>query len=174
MESMVVYDSKFGNTRKVAEAIAGRWRTRGSVRLLSLDTIVPDDLGQLDLLLIGGPTQAHGMSARVRQFTDALSAASRVGTVIAVFDTRLRLPRILSGSAAKTAATKLRQAGLNLAVPAVSFFVSGATPELEPGELARRRGLGGRDRRAGLPQLSGSLSVCPPLAAPQSVPWPSL
>jgi hypothetical protein len=45
MDSVVVYDSKFGNTKKVAEAVADGVRTYGPVRLLGLDTIPPQDLG---------------------------------------------------------------------------------------------------------------------------------
>jgi flavorubredoxin len=137
MQSLVVYDSKFGNTKRVAEAVADGLRTHGPVRLLGLDTILPQDLGQPDLLFIGGPTQAHGISARMRQFLDALEARSGTGMVATTFDTRFRMPPIISGSAAHTIARKLQHKHVRLFAPPESFFVSRGVPELEEGEAER-------------------------------------
>jgi flavodoxin len=137
MESLVVYDSRFGNTQKVAEAVADGLRARGAVRLLGLSTVLPQKLGRVDLLFVGGPTQAHGMSARMRQFLDALETRSAPGMLAATFDTRFRLPALISGSAAKTIARKLRRAGVRMFAPPESFFVSPGVPELEEGETER-------------------------------------
>jgi len=137
MESLVVYDSKFGNTKKLAEAIADGLRCVGSVRLLGLDKLPPKDVGTVDLLVIGGPTQAHGMTARIRQFVDLLETRSASGMVAATFDTRFRMPAALSGSAARLIARNLRQAGIRVFTRPQSFFVSRSVPELEQGEAER-------------------------------------
>jgi len=137
MESLVVYDSKFGNTKKLAEAIADGLRCVGSVRLLGLDKLPAKDVGTVDLLVIGGPTQAHGMTARIRQFVDLLETRSATGMVAATFDTRFRMPAALSGSAARLIARKLRQAGIRVFTRPQSFFVSRSVPELEQGEAER-------------------------------------
>jgi flavodoxin len=137
MESLVVYDSKFGNTKKVAEAVADGLRAHGPVRIFGLDKVLPHKLGRVDLLFVGGPTQAHGMSARMRQFLDALETRSAPGMLAATFDTRFRMPAMISGSAAKTIARKLRRAGVRMFAPPESFFVSQGVPELEDGEIER-------------------------------------
>ena len=137
MESLVVYDSKFGNTKKLAEAIADGLRSVGSVRLLGLDKLPPEDVGTVDLLVIGGPTQVHGMTARIRQFVDLLEARPASDMVAATFDTRFRMPAALSGSAARLIARKLRQAGIRVFTRPQSFFVSRGVPELEQGEAER-------------------------------------
>lgn len=137
MQSLVVYDSKFGNTKKVAEAIAAGLAGHGPVRLLGLDKIPPQNLGAVDLLFIGGPTQAHAMTARMRQFLDALRARPANGMAVATFDTRLRMPAVISGSAAKTIARKLRSLGLRIFAAPESFFVQGRLPQLEEGETER-------------------------------------
>ena len=138
MESLVVYESKFGNTRKIAEMIAEAIKPFSGVQLYGLDTLVPDKLGAIDLFILGGPTQAHGISARMRQFTDGLEIASGVGMLAATFDTRLRMPVAISGSAAKTIAKRLKRAGVHQCAPPQSFFVArGGTPELEAGEADR-------------------------------------
>jgi flavorubredoxin len=137
MESLVVYDSKFGNIKKVAEAIAAGLAGHGPVRLLGLDKLPPQNLGPVDLLFIGGPTQAHAMTARMRQFVDALSARPASGMAVATFDTRLRMPAVISGSAARTIAKKLRSVGLRTFTAPESFFVQGSLPQLEEGETER-------------------------------------
>jgi flavorubredoxin len=137
MESLVVYDSKFGNTKKVAEAIAAGLAGHGPVRILGLDRLPPQNLGPVDLLFIGGPTQAHAMTARMRQFVDALRARPANGMAVATFDTRLRMPAVISGSAAKTIARKLQSVGLRTFTAPESFFVQGTPPQLEEGETER-------------------------------------
>jgi flavodoxin len=137
MESLVVYDSKFGNTKKVAEAIAAGLAGHGPVRLLGLDKLPPQNLGPVDLLFIGGPTRAHAMTARMRQFVDALPARPASGMAVATFDTRLRMPAVISGSAAKTIARKLRSVGKRTFAAPESFFVRGSVPQLEEGETER-------------------------------------
>ena len=137
MESLVVYDSKFGNTKKVAEAIAAGLAGHGPVRLLGLDKLPPQTLGPVDLLFIGGPTQAHAMTARMRQFVDALPARPASGMAVATFDTRLRMPAVISESAAKTIARKLRSVGVRIFAAPESFFVRGSLPQLEEGETER-------------------------------------
>jgi flavorubredoxin len=137
VESLVVYDSKFGNTRKLAEAIADGLRRASSVRLVDLDKAPATDLGKVDLLIVGGPTQVHGMTTRIRQFMDLLETRPASGMVAATFDTRLRMPAALSGSAAIQVARKLRQAGIRVFVRPQSFFVSRGVPELEQGEVER-------------------------------------
>lgn len=138
MESLVVYDSKFGNTKKLAEIIAEALKPHGAVQLYGLDQMPSESLGRADLLVVGGPTEAHGMSARMRQFLDALDTGRASGTRAAAFDTRYRMPVFLSGSAARTIRKILSHRGLRFLAPAESFFVTRATPtELEEGEAER-------------------------------------
>ena len=137
MRSLVVYDSEFGNTKRVAEAIAAGLVGHGPVRLLGLDKIPPQNLGPVDLLFIGGPTQAHAMTARMRQFVDALRAKPANGIAAATFDTRLRMPAVISGSAAKAIARKLMSVGMRIFAAPESFFVRGSLPQLEDGETER-------------------------------------
>jgi flavorubredoxin len=137
MESLVVCDSRFGNTKKVAEAVAEGLRSHGPVRLLALDRLLSQDLGTVDMLFVGGPTQAHGISPRMRQFLDALKIRPATGSVAVTFDTRYRMPKAISGSAAKAIARRLRRMGVRIFAPPESFFVTREGPELERGETQR-------------------------------------
>jgi flavodoxin len=143
MEALVIYDPKFGNTQKIAEAIGEALRRYGTAKVYGLEKAFPEQFGPIDLLVIGGPTQAHGVSARMRQFTDGIRAGT--GMMAATFDTRFRMPAVISGSAAKTIARRLKRAGVNVCVEPESFFVSrGGSPELESGEVERAPAWGNR------------------------------
>lgn len=135
MRSLVVYATTSGNTREVAEAIAGALAEHGPVTLLSADQ-APATLPQADLLVIGGPTERHTMTEPMARFLDRLAPESVRRTATATFDTRLRWPRLLSGSAAEEIDKRLRAAGARIVARPESFMVS-AKPELEAGETAR-------------------------------------
>lgn len=137
MQTLVVYDSKFGNTTKIAQAMADAVKPRSGVRLVALEPLLPQDLSTVDLLIVGGPTQSHGLSPTMRQFTDGLTLQSANGVMAAAFDTRYRMPILFSGSAAKAIARKLRAKGLRLLANESFFVTRSRTPELEPGELTR-------------------------------------
>jgi flavodoxin len=136
MHSLVIYASRSGNTRRVAEAIANRLGERGSVDLRSVDDAPTEIEPDIDLLVIGGPTEAHGMTPPVAEFFDRLQPKALAGRRAVGFDTRLRWPEWLSGSASARITDRLRGLGAKVVVPEQSFFVT-RKPELEAGELER-------------------------------------
>ena len=134
MKSLVYYATRSGNTREVANAMADALRPAGPVDVLSVEVgprAITDDV---DLILVGGPTEGHGMTPQVIAFLDALPPLS--GRNAAAFDTRLNWPRWASGSASAGIRARLEGAGARRPVPSASFIVSMA-PEIEPGELQR-------------------------------------
>ena len=151
MRSLVVYESSFGNTQRIAEQIAAAL----DAGLVSVDEPVPD-LDEVDLLVVGGPTHIHGLSSRrsrqgaleqgaegevgigVRGWIDALPNGAR-GPRVAAFDTRAHKPALLVGSAARGISRRLRQHGYALAAEPESFFVEGTSGPLEEGEIERAR-----------------------------------
>ncbi|MBS9372791.1 flavodoxin family protein [Rhodococcus sp. B50] len=166
MQVLVVYESMYGNTRHVAEAIA-----RGMDGLASTEVVAASDAGDknpsdYDLIVVGGPTHVHGMSRPstrhgaaeaadrpdselelepdaesdgVREWLASLGEASGAA---AAFDTRLDASPMLTGRASKTIGKKLRRLGFTLAAEPESFLVDKQTA-LEPGE-AERAGRWGR------------------------------
>lgn len=143
MQTVVIYDSKFGNTEKIAEAIARGASVRSVVRVMHTTDALRADLAlpeRPDLVLVGGPTHNHGPSAGLKTFADALPAPLR-GAPAASFDTRYRGPVLLTGSAAAAMAKVLAKSGAHLVAPAESFFIVRKGPlqaqGLEPGEIER-------------------------------------
>lgn len=156
MQAIVVVESMFGNTREVAAAIARGITAAGAdVTVADVDG-APTRMGELDLLVAGGPTHAFGLSrkatreAAVEKGAEATSGAVDAGlrdwlgvatpgaSVIAAaaFDTRIK-KRGVPGSAARTAHRLLRRAGFRVIAPPTSFWVEQTSGPLTTGEVDR-------------------------------------
>ena len=153
MRSLVVYESSFGNTQRIAAKIAAALAPEGEVHLVSVDEPLPK-LEEVDLMVVGAPTHVHGLSSQrsrqgaldqgaggevgigVRGWIDALPNGAH-GPRVAAFDTRAHKPALLVGSAATGISRRLRQRGYVLAAEPESFFVEGTSGPLEEGELER-------------------------------------
>ena len=159
MHAVVLFESMYGNTEQIARAVADGLSSRlpaDTVDLVEVGT-APAALGDdVDLLVVGGPTHAFGMSrpktradaakqvghsvvsAGIGQgeWLEALPAGS--GRAVATFDTRVRRPR-LPGSAARGAAKRLRALGFRSIARPESFWVSGSSGPLLDGEVGRAR-----------------------------------
>jgi flavodoxin len=142
MNSLVIYASRSGNTQRIAEAIAEELRRRGPVELLVADEAPATVAAGTDLVVIGGPTEAHGMTPPMTQLFDRFSPGTLAGMPAAAFDTRLRWPLLLSGSAATRIADRLRHGDARLIGDPESFFVT-RQPMLEVGELERAKAWAG-------------------------------
>ncbi|MGO9910528.1 MAG: flavodoxin family protein [Acidimicrobiales bacterium] len=164
MRALVVYESMFGNTRAIADAI-GKGLGQG---LESVDNVVVvpvveagrERLGDADLLVVGGPTHFHGMSrTRTRKWATAaaqkpkndlvldrdaegpgvrdwLRSLGHGNTKFAAFDTRFKGPAVLRGRASRPISRKLRRQGFEVVAKPESFFVT-LQNHLEPDEEAR-------------------------------------
>lgn len=147
MNALVVYDSYFGNTEQVAQAIAEGLGHVGPVRLVKADEAVPADMDGVDVLVVGSPTRAFRPSDGTRAFLRALPAGSLEGVRVAAFDTRMDVRDVdnpvltpmvrVFGYAAKPIARRLeRRGGTRLDRPQ-GFVVDGTEGPLRHGELER-------------------------------------
>jgi flavodoxin len=139
MNSLVIYGSRFGNTEKVAYAIAAGLRAWGAVEVFAADKDRGIRLHGYDLVVLGGPTEGHGMTKAMADYVDEIGDAF-TGINAAAFDTRLTWPKWMSGSAAGDIAKRLEGFGASLVAQPASFLVAGKPPALEPGELERAEG----------------------------------
>jgi hypothetical protein len=167
MRAMVVYESMFGNTRVIADAIAKGLEPVGIVVVVPVPEAGREMLADADLLVVGGPTHFHGMSrTRTRKWavstarnpkndlvldrdaqgpgvSDWLRSLGHGHTKVAAFDTRFRGPAVLRGRASKVISRKLRRHGFEVVLKPESFFVT-LQNQLEPGEEARAQEWGKR------------------------------
>jgi hypothetical protein len=169
MRALIVYESMFGNTHAIAEAIAQGLTRAGEVdaRVVAAAAADHDALRAADLVVAGGPTHVHGM-ARPASRHSAAQMASKAGAGLvlepgaeglglrewlrdlphvprlgAAFDTRATGPTIFTGRASRVIARRLRDRGLVLVTRPESFVVDGHN-HLRAGELDRAIGWGER------------------------------
>ena len=166
MRAVVVYESMYGSTHQVAEAIGAGLEPACSVSVVPVSQVTPESLAEADLIVVGGPTHVHGMS-RAATRKSAVEAAGKPGSGLeldpdapgpgglrewlaslgryqvkaAAFDTRLHGPAALTGQASKGVARSLRAHGFDLAAKPESFLVTKEN-RLEPQETARARAWG--------------------------------
>jgi hypothetical protein len=151
VRALVVYESMFGNTARIAEAIGDGLGRHLEVRLQSVTEQGGDVVA--DLLVVGGPTHAFSMSrASTRQDAVKQGAGSdpsfglrewleglpmSEGARLATFDTRVEMVRRVPGSAAKAAAKAATKRGYRLLTRPESFYVEDTPGPLLDGEVHR-------------------------------------
>ncbi|MHB8060547.1 MAG: flavodoxin family protein [Gaiellaceae bacterium] len=134
MKFLVVYDSLYGNTAQLAEAVGAA--VVGESQLLRADQANPSELGSFDLLILGAPTQGGRASEAMQAFLDRIPALE--GARVAVFDTRLRARWVkVFGYAAEKIAARIKLLGATLATEPQGFVVEGKKGPLAEGELER-------------------------------------
>jgi hypothetical protein len=145
MKVLVVYESMYGNTRTIAEAIGSG--LGADTEVVPVGEASPERVASADLLVVGGPTHVHGMS-RPSSRKAARDAAGKPATALtlepgadgiglrewfaslgtvscraAAFDTRIAISAIFAGRAAPRIARLLRQHGAQLVASPHSFLV---------------------------------------------------
>ena len=162
MNAIVVYESMYGNTRRIADAIA---EGLGGAMVAGVHE-EPAELDSVDLLIVGGPTHLHGLATSLSRRMAAEAAGEdgaevdpgategpglrkwmhalphREGALAAAFDTRLDRSTALTGTAAQAIGRRLRRRG-HTVVGTASFLVEDAIGPLEDGEIDRARRWGG-------------------------------
>ena len=137
MKALVVYESTYGNTEKVARAVGDALTSYATVAVKSVEDVTAGDVRGVGLLVVGGPTQRRGVSPRLHQWLDSLAPRSLRGVIAVAFDTRYRLPSLISGSAAHGIVKRLHRLGAEVFLPVESFYVEGREGPLVEGELER-------------------------------------
>jgi hypothetical protein len=169
MKAVVVYESMYGNTHLVADAIAEglRHEADADVVVVPVDGATTEVLAGVDLVVVGGPTHAHGMSRKSTRETAVVSARKaesplqidvdaegpglrdwfdaldQLTTHAAAFDTRFNAPAPLTGRASKGIAKRLRRHGSSLIAEPESFLIS-KQDRLVDDEVTRAREWGAR------------------------------
>jgi flavodoxin len=101
MKALLVYDSVYGNTEKLARAIAEG--IKGAVSIKRAAEVVPDDFNEIGLFLIGSPIQGGRPLKSIQLLINSLNGPATTGLPTATFDTRMTgtLPKIFGWAAKK-------------------------------------------------------------------------
>lgn len=145
MKTLIVYDSVFGNTKKVAQAMQKALGTGAQV--VKVNEVTAAQLQGLDLLIAGSPTRAFTATGAVKGFLNKIPAGSLTGVKVAAFDTRMYLPDVdnkflnfmvgIFGYAAEPMAKKLVKKGGTGVIAPAGFFVKDSEGPMKGGEIER-------------------------------------
>ena len=136
MRALIIYDSVYGNTEKLAKAIGNA--ISGDVKVLRVGEVNPAELNEVNLLVIGSPTFGGKPSQSMLDFFDKIPESMLKGVNVAVFDTRvLSIMAKMFGHAAGKIAYRVKKKGGNIIVSPEGFFLTGVKGQIKEGELER-------------------------------------
>jgi flavodoxin len=139
MKALIVYDSVYGNTEKIARAIAEVITPSGEVKVLGVGEANPSELASIDLLIVGSPTHAGRPTPAIQALLNKVPKLQ--GINVAAFDTRITTKLVgVFGYAAGRIAGNLKKKGGVIIVSPEGFFVTGREGPLKEGELERAAG----------------------------------
>ena len=142
-EKLVLYDSVFGNTAKIAEAIGEAL----DAQVIKVDEAANKNLENVNILIVGSPARGFRPTPAILSFLKGVGPHALSGVKAAAFDTRIPVDQTnsgflkmmirLFGYADKKIAQALTKAGAELALESTGFGVSGTEGPLLEDELAR-------------------------------------
>ncbi len=145
MKALIIYDSVFGNTEKIAQAIG----EGTGARVVKVDAVTPADLEGVNLLLVGSPTRAFRPTEGIQKYLKALPKGALESVAVGGFDTRADVATVNSrvltsmvkffGYAAEPIDKALVKCGGRQAVPPAGFFIEESEGPLREGELERAK-----------------------------------
>ena len=144
MKSLIIYDSIYGNTEKIAKAIGDG--LTGEVKVVRVGEVPTSELNTFDLLIVGSPVHGGRPTPAIDVFLKKLPAHSLTGKGVAAFDTRfesedqgvgLRLLMSVIRYAAPRIAKGLEKKGGVLVTEPEGFIVENKEGPLKQGELER-------------------------------------
>ncbi len=148
MKAVVVYDTFYGNTERVARAVGDALAARGAVEVLRVGDVRAETWTGADVVVVGSPTRAFRATPAVARLLKGIPAGALSGVRVAAFDTRVaaadpQVPGVLRafmrlfGYAAEKIAKRLVHKGGTLGLPPQGFIVEGSEGPLREGELER-------------------------------------
>jgi len=131
--AIVLFDTKYGNTEKVARALARGMELAGvGVECCNIAQADLDSLSGFDLIAVGGPTHYRTASLPMQEFLSSLDRTDFSNKMGFAFDTRKE--SFWAGSAAKYIERRLRSKGLRMIWPSLSAWVFIPEGGMEPPE----------------------------------------
>ncbi len=133
MKTLVIYDSNYGNTKRIAQAIADSLGDGSEA--LEAGGFDESMLKGLDLLVVGSPIVAWRPTQKMRDFLNGLKGGQLSGIKSAAFDTRVK--SFISGTGGEKIESALKKAGAQIISPPQKFYVRGPKGPLADGEVEK-------------------------------------
>ncbi len=143
----IVYDTRYGNTKLVAETIGEGLRDVEGIQtaISDIEGVDLETLHGYDAILIGSPNHYSGPTKGVQNFIDNLSGRNLNGKAYAVFDTFVgKDSDFFLGKAARKMEKRIGEKvpDLELLTPGLSIRVGGTKGPIVEGELPKCRDFG--------------------------------
>lgn len=147
-DTLIIYDSVFGNTAKIAQAMASALEDYLEVDVRVVGEVFPDHLDAVKTLIVGSPTRQFKATSALDQFLKQIPAGTLEGIQVAAFDTRMTpqdmnknkflafMVKIFGYAAEKIAKQLILLGGKEIVAPQ-GFLVTGMEGPLVEGELER-------------------------------------
>lgn len=130
MKACVVFDTRYGNTEKVARSLEAGLKAAGlQTTCNNVSAITTAMLKESDLICVGSPTHNRTASESLRAFLGSLEKIDLSGKSALAFDTRR--DSFLAGSAAKYIEEALRKRGMKVIGQRISATIVGSESEAE-------------------------------------------
>lgn len=145
IRAIVIYDSIFGNTEKIAKALARGLEKQGvCVDCRKVDKVEASDVIDYDFIAVGGPTHLAGVSKPMKKFLEKIDEADLRDKKGFCFDTRnhSRLNMFDLNSASKRIEKKMKKKKVNMIKQHESAIVEGREGPLEKGAETRFERIG--------------------------------
>jgi len=141
---IVVYESKYGNTKLVAETIVkGMREVQGVETVLNeLKEVDLNKIADYDVILIGCPNHYGGPTKSVREFIDKLEKLNLDGRHFTVFDTYLGKGFFEKAAEKMEKRINEKVPGLKQIAPRLSIAVQGSKGPIVEGELPKSKEFG--------------------------------
>lgn len=133
MKTLVIYDTNYGNTKKIAKAVASKLGK--DTKTVSVTNLKKKDLKGIDVLVAGSPVIASSPTEKMSRFLASLKDNELKGIKAASFDTRMKL--FFFTDAAKKISKELARAGAVTIAKPQDFYVQKAEGPLRDGEMEK-------------------------------------
>jgi flavodoxin I len=147
LKALVIYDSVFGNTEKIAQAVARGLSGAHETQCVRAGSVSLAQIQAADIVIMCSPTRSFAATPATTSVLESIPTAALQGKKVAAFDTRILMTGVKGllfrkiidkgGYAAPIIASALVQKDGTLACPAEGFFVKGEEGPLVNGELER-------------------------------------
>jgi flavodoxin len=147
MKGLIVYDSYFGNTEKIAIHLHESLKDTHEVKLVKVHNVEKEDIKNLEFIVVGSPTRAFKATKAVMDFIRKIPKDGLLGVKSVAFDTRMNTKDVNSkilnalvnvfGYAAEPIGKALVGKGGTVVIPPEGYYVTDSEGPLKDGEIER-------------------------------------
>jgi flavodoxin len=139
-KAIIIYESKYGNTKRVGEAIT---QAMTGIQTTATDTkdVKTPNLVEYDVIILGSPNHMGGPVGSIKKIVDDMGGLNLNGKFTAVFDTYMMADFEKAVKKMEKQITE-KIKGIKIAAPGLSVKLAGFKGPIIDGELAKAEEFG--------------------------------